>query len=370
MDTYLQAAHQLHRYLVETHWDGQVIAGPDPIGKIHWRLTRFVRSYMPWLPNDDRWVYLQAQTYWIHSNMHLYHLTQDPQYLTYVEACADYIVANQPEDGGWIHPPIPGRVGFVSTVEGAWAALGLTAAYQQLGKESHLAGAIKWYAYQVNQSGFQETENDGLAANYYSHSENKVPNVTTMTIWLTGELFKATGDKKYLEYTERMLKFVAWSQLKSGELPYALDRVHFMCYQYNSFQFIDLVQYYRITGDALTYSIIHKMAQFLATGVTERGSCRHNCFKDLPEIHYWTAVIGAALRMAHQLKLGDYMDLSERAYTYLLAQQNKTGGFNFSEGDYKGLLHDHRSYPRGQAMILRCLLYRLADVSEIAPDPA
>ena len=35
--------------------------------------------------------------------------------------------------------------------------------------------------------------------------------------------------------------FLRAAQLKTGELPYDLDREHFMCYQYNSFEFLDVV---------------------------------------------------------------------------------------------------------------------------------
>lgn len=357
MSQYTQAALQLHQYIVDRHWDGKAIVGPDPIGKIHWRVTRFVRSYLPWLPGDDRYVYLQAQAYWIRANLVLFDLTGELEYLQLADRCADYIVQCQPANGAWLHPPIRGRKGFISTVEGVWASLGLTAAYAKIGKKAYLDSALRWYDFQVNSIRFQQVE-DGLAANYYAHSKSRVPNVTTMLMWLTAELYRLTGDKLYLENNARMLRFIEQSQLSSGELPYALHvRTHFMCYQYNSFQFLDLANYYQLVGDERIRPILGKMATYLATGVTESGSSRYNCFRKFPEVNYWTAALAAALRKAYKLEAGNYLALSERAYRHLLTQQRPEGGFDFSRFTY-GFLRDRRSYPRYLAMILSHLLCR------------
>lgn len=357
MNDYLEAALKLHQYLVKKHWNGQAVVGPDPIGKINWRITRFIKSYTPWLPWSSKLVYLQGQSYWIKSNLLLAELTHQSTYLEFVVRCADYMVQSQPENGAWLHPPIWERRGFISTVEGVWASLGLVAAYRQTHTPAYLEAALKWYNFQINSIGFQNVK-DGLAANYYAHSISRVPNVTTMLIWLTGELADVTGDKKYLHYTDKMLRFIEDSQLTTGELPYALGPIpHFMCYQYNSFQFIDLAHYYRLTNDVQALSIMNKLIGFLATGLTERGSSRYNCFKDTPEVNYWTAALSAALRHAHTLKLGDYLALSERSYRYLLQRQRRDSSFDFSEFTY-GFLTDRCSYPRYLSMILNHLLFR------------
>jgi hypothetical protein len=367
MNEYAHAAVRLHQYIVDEHWDENVIVGPDPIGRIHWRITRFAKSYLRWLPGDDLYIYLQGQAYWIRANLKLFELTGDLDYLRYAERCADFIVESQPANGAWLHPPIRGRRGFVSTVEGVWASLGLTAAFRQISKQTYLDSALKWYDFQINSIGFQEVE-DGLAANYYAHSNHKVPNVTTMLVWLAAELHQITGEKRYLQYTDEMLRFVQRSQLDSGELPYTFQaRTHFMCYQYNSFQFLDLANYYCLTGDQRARQILITLVRFLATGVTKRGSCRYNCFKVVPEVNYWTAALAAALRRAHELGLGDYLALSERSYRYLLSRQRPDGGFDFSERTY-GLLQDRRSYPRYLAMILSHLLYR-AQADSVGAKP-
>lgn len=354
---YLRSAERLHAYIEGTHWDGRAIVGPDPVGKIHWRVTRFARSYLPWLPGDDLYTYLQGQAYWIKSNLALSELRSKFPYLDIAEACASSIVRCQPPDGAWRHPPIWGRQDFISTVEGVWASLGLLAAHNATGSRAYLDSALRWYDVQVNRIGFQKV-GDGLAANYYAHSNHVVPNVTTMLIWFTAELAEASGDERYLGRTDDMLRFIEYCQLPSGELPYVLHtRTHFMCYQYNSFQFLDLAHYYQLAGGQMCRRVLSRLAAYLASGVTERGQCRHSCSQERPHVHYWTAALAAALRKAHELELGDYLALSERAYRYLLGLQRCDGGYGFSQYDY-GLLQDRRSYPRYLAMILAFLLQR------------
>lgn len=351
------APQRLFDYLIRTHLEGAVLVGPDPVGRIHWRITRFIRSYTPILPNDDRYIYLQAQAYWIRSNLLLEAMTGEEKYRTYASRCADAVMALQLDSGAWVHPPVRERRGFISTVEGVWGSLGLTAAYRATGNSTYLAAAQKWYEFQINGVGFQQIGN-GLTPNYYSHSTIVVPNVTTMLLWLTYELHALTGDDRYLEFSDRMLEFIEFSQLPSGELPYIYkDRPHFMCFQYNSYQLLDLAHAYQIRPGANLYAIMQKLAAFVATGVLDHGACRYDCFKERPEVMYWTAAIGNALGKASELGLGDHHALSERAYAYLLGQQRADGAFNYSLYNYR-VLRDSRSYPRYLAMILYHLLAR------------
>ena len=357
MNEYLDAAIRLYKYLVNRHWNGQAIVGPDPIGKINWRVTRFVKSYTRWLPWADSFAYLQGQGYWVRASSHLFELTKDPSYLEVVERCADYIVQAQLPNGTWEHPPLRERQGFISTVETVWACLGLVVPYHKLNKPAYLSAILKGYDGLINVIGFRRL-NDGLAINYYAHSSSLVPNVTTMLLWLVAEIYQMTSDEQYLKNTEAMLRFLEYSQLESGELQYNYQvRPHFQCYQYNSFQFLDLAEYYALTGNEQALVIMTKMAQFLSSGVTERGSCRYDCFKENPETNYWTSALATALWKADQLGLGQYQELSERAYRRLLSGQSNDGSFYFSDKNYR-LLADSRSYPRQQAMILYFLLWR------------
>lgn len=353
-DQLITSTRLLHSYLLSRHWHTDHLAGPDPVGKIQWRITRFVRSYVPALPNDDVYVYLQGNAYWIRANVLLMALTGDTGYRDFVVQTAKYIVAAQ-QDGVWLHPPIPGRRGFVSTVEGVWASLGLLQAYRSVPDSSFLDAAKRWYETQTKVIGFQDAP-EGIAANYYAHSQYLVPNVTTMLVWLSAELADLTQDDYYLQYTEPMLRFLRYCQLDNGELPYEhLERPHFMCFQYNSFEFLDLANYDSLRPDNNQQSLLQQLAAFLATGVRANGSCRYNCHKQTPEVNYWTAALGTALLRAHSLGLGNYHDAGLRALTHLLEQQRPDGSFDFSYNNYR-LLRDRRSYPRYLSMILYLML--------------
>lgn len=354
----MDAALKLYRHLSSLYWTDGLLIGPDPIGKINWRVTRFIKGYTPWLPWSDCFAYMQTQGYWIKSNLQLFELTQDEVYLDIVEKCANTVVGKQNAGGTWLHPPLRERQNFVSAVESVWAGLGLAMAYKKLHKPVYLEVLLKAYDGLVNNIGFG-TLKDGLAVNYYAHANSLVPNVTTMFLWLVAELHALTSDTRFKQYTNRMIRFLVHSQLPSGELQYSYgERPHFQCYQYNSFQFLDLVNYFLLAEDKQIYPVLKKMAHFLASGLTEHGSCRYDCFKEYPETNYWTAALAAALLEAHRLGIDNsYQDLSEQAYQRVLARQNSNGSFYFSDKNYR-FVADRRSYPRQQTMILMFLLTR------------
>ena len=82
-----------------------------------------------------------------------------------------------------------------------------------------------------------------------------------------------------------MINWLGHVQLPSGELPYALgktpdrDRVHFLCYQYNAFEYLDLAHYHQRTNDKAILSITERLAGYLENGFTRQGACRYNCQK-------------------------------------------------------------------------------------------
>jgi hypothetical protein len=359
VDVYFKAALNLHHYIVNKHWNGQAIKGPTPIGKINWRITRFIKGYLRWLPWPDQYIFLQGQGYWIRSNLNLFELTGDVFYREIARQCSDYVVQLQQPEGYWIYPPLYERRNFINTVEGVWVSLGLIKAYQILDDPTYLEAVLKWYDYQINVIGFEKYK-DGLCINYYAHSHHLVPNVTTMLLWLVAEIYQTTQDRRFLEYTGEMTRFLEYSQLDTGELAYVFPgRPHFQCYQYNSFQFLDLAFYYDIVQEARMRQLIDRLAAFLATGLTDQHNCRYDCFKNTPQVNYWLAALGTALLKAHQLSLGDYLALSERAYRNLLNYQHGNGGFGFSRKNYR-FFADHRSYPQQLSMILTHLLFKVA----------
>lgn len=357
------AAQGLHNYLCQKHWNGCALGGPDSGVRWNFKLGRFVKSYLAFLPWTDNYIFMQAQGYWIMANWLMAELYANPHYRTLALDCTNYLVTAQQPDGHWIYPPLPSRKGKIATVEGNIATIGLLTSYRQTGDEAQVAAAKRWYEFLVNRIGFQE-KNGLLAINYWANEQNgPVPNNTTLTLWTLAELATATGDSQYLAPSTAMLAFLSRVQMASGEFPYevghtaAEHRPHFLCFQYNAFEFLDLTRYYQLTKDKAVLHILEKLARFLSTGLTDTGAARYNCHQAQPETTYYTAAIATALSQATALGLGDYRALAERGYTWVLAQQRADGGMAFfSRGNY-GFFADRRSYPRNLSMIL-CHLMR------------
>ncbi|MBN1449862.1 MAG: hypothetical protein JW963_02520 [Anaerolineales bacterium] len=357
MNDYLKAAIRLHDHVTSTHWDGRAISGPDPIGKINWRITRFIKSYLDWVSWGDRFTYLQAQGYWIKTNLRIFELTGESKYLDIARQCADHIIQMQMPNGVWEHPPLWERKGYISTLETLWACLGLVFIYKQSKDSKYLGPILKGYQGLTQDIGFNHLM-DSLAIKYYAHSNSLVPNINTIFLWLAAEIHQATGEEHYLNYTKEVLQFLEYSQLESGEFYYAYDnQPHFQCFQYNAFQFLTLAEYYIIIKDEKSRELLNSLVKFLSIGVARSGSCRFDCYKENPEANYRTAALAAALYLAHQLKFGPYQEISCLAYRRLLSRQNPNGSFDFSDKNYH-FLADRRSYPRQQAMILDALLLK------------
>jgi hypothetical protein len=358
---YLQAAERLHTYITSKHCTDGVIVGPDPIGRIHWRVTRFVRSYLPWLPHDSKHIFMQGQGYWIKANLRLFDLTGRQRYLDMARQCADRVCDLQRPDGAWQYPNLWQRKDRIATVEGGWASLGLIDAFRATGNERYLQACLKWYDFNVNVIGFTEYE-DALCINYYDTPVGMVPNNATIFLWLAAELYAATNDEKYIAYTEPSVRFLQYCQSESGELPYAFQRRnHLLCYNYNAFQFLDLAFFFELTHDERVWEIIDKLSRFLSTGVRGNGAAKYDCSSDVPEVNYWTVALAAALHKAHGMGLDNrYKAQSDRGYQRALSRQNHAGGFDFSDRNYR-ILQDRRSYPRYLAMILYHLLLRARD---------
>ncbi|NLN79096.1 MAG: hypothetical protein GX141_09280 [Armatimonadetes bacterium] len=356
------AALRLHEYLSDRFvQDDGSIAGPDPGVSLNLRLTRFVKSYLRAIPWRDRLYYLQAQAYWIWNNAVLADITTDRNYADAALRCAS-VVASRQTDEGWWHYPQAEWKNRVATVEGCFGALCLLMGFNLSLDQRLLDGAIKWHDYMVEKVGFQDYDSNSKAINYFSNvGRGLVPNNSTLAVWFGAALAKAADEEKYLEHCPAMVRFLARCQTDEGELPYVLKsehgpgRVHYLCFQYNAFQFLDLYEYYLISKDDLAWQVMQGLAGFLSSGLTEAGDARHDCEVDNPVIHYFTAAVSAALTRASQIGLGDYRSVAARGYDRLLGVQKADGGFDYSLGDY-GILSDRRSYPRNQAMILRHLL--------------
>ena len=355
---------RLHSYVLQTHWNGQAITGPDSGVRLQLRLGRFVKSYLDFLPWADNYVFLQAQGYWILANWLIADLLDNVQCRELALDCSRFVIATQRPEGYWEYPPIPSRKGKIATVEGHIATLGLLESYRRTRQEPLLDAAKKWHKFLIQNIGFQQNGNL-LAINYWANSSaNMVPNNTTLTLWVLASLAEATNDDLYLAPCEAMVAFLRHVQTEGGELPYVVPaaktkgRPHFLCFQYNAFEFLDLVHYYRITGDQAVWPILEKLAIFLSKGLSDSGAARYDCYHTRPEVPHFTAAVAAALDQATMLGLGNFGPFAEQAYRLVISQQRVAGGEFFSRGNY-GLLTDCRSYPRNLVMILYHLLLKV-----------
>ena len=278
-------------------------------------------------------------------------------------AAADYIVESQRPEGHWPYPNPEWR-GRVATVEGCFAGIGLLETYRQTGAEKYVDAARRWYRYVIDVMGFQPTR-AGLAVNYFANlGTRQVPNNSTLLLQFLAELWATTHDEQYLETAAPMVSWLNDVQLDTGELPYGVldgtdgsdDRIHFLCYQYNAFEFMDLVTYHRLTGDDAVKNILTPLAEYLGHGLTRDGAAKYDCHHDRPEVNYYTLAIAQALSQATQLGLGDYDLQTARAYERVLATQRADGGFAYHSRANYGFLSDRRSYPRYLSMMLYHLL--------------
>ncbi len=351
----IESARRLHGYLVKEHWDGRALKGPTPGVRWNLHLWRFVKAYTPFIEwHDDRISY-QGQGYWIIGNWLLHRLTKEDKYGEIALASSKFVVDSQRDDGSWPNP-MPERRHLVTNIEGIWAAAGLLATHNRAGDGSCLGAAQAWYKFMEERIGYQRHGDGGLAVNYFDVPRGKVPNNSTAAVWFLSELADAQGAAGPLEKAPAMLSFLRDVQGRNGEMPYeapgegySRSIPHYQCFQYNAFELADLYHFWKRTRAEAAKAIASGLASFLAGGVTSEGACRHSCSSEYPHVIYHAHTIAYALSCATRWGLGDYSDLSRRAFEWTLSRQRPNGSFPFSYGDYL-LLRDTRPYPANLAM--------------------
>jgi len=354
------AARRLHAHLLNHHYNRGLVHGPDAGIRFQLRLWRFFKAALSSVRWNDDYVFMQSQGYWILSNWMLFEATGERKYQGLALESTEATLRLQQPEGFWRYP-LPERKHLIATVEGIWGAIGLLATYAREPREEILRGAVRWHEFLVRQIGFQ-AHSKGKAINYFDKPRGKISNNSVLAVWFFLRLAKTTNDARYAEHVDDLLDFIEDVQLPNGELPYIVDgphekgRPHYLCYQYNAFQFLQLAWTATLRSDLRTRRILAKLAGFLARGVTPSGASAADCFHDRPETDYYTAVLGAALHDAERLGLLPDTGLAGRCYARTLQRQRPDGSFGYTTGDY-GLLRDGRSYPRPQVMTLFHLLY-------------
>jgi hypothetical protein len=359
----VKSAERLQFYLHQTHYSDGILHGPDPGVRFNLRAWRFIKSSLDFIAWQDDYVFIQTQGYWVLGNWQLYDLTGDPRYRDIAIRSSEATLALETDEGYWKYP-LPERKHLIATLEGIWGGACLLATFQRESRKDLREGAVRAYDFIVNRIGFQDHA-AGKAINYFDQPRGKVTNNSVFAAWYFLRLWKATQEPRFLQHLEELLEFVAIAQLPSGELPYIIGnqyeaaRQHYLCFQYNVFQFLHLAWCNSLKPGRWAESVLPKLAGFLATGVQPMGACAKNCRRARgggPEVDYWTAAMGAAFHEAMRLGLGVRPELSAACYDRVLSHQRPDGGFNYSYRDY-GFLSDHRSYPRYMAMTLFHLLY-------------
>lgn len=373
--TLQKAALDLHGYIAQTHAVGGALVGPDTGVRFNARIGRFVKSYFPKVNFGDDYVYIQGQAYWIMANWQLATLTGDNRFVQIAIDCTNNLLALQQPDGAWpfANPEWKGRV---PTVEGCFGAIGLMTSYEQTGNAAYLQGAERWAEYMQHETGYQQFGDGFYAVNYFAGQyEGRVPNNATLAVQMLARLRQLTGSLRYDAQINGMVAWLTEVQLVTGELPYMVasngvsDRIHFLCYQYNAFEFIDLAHYYRMTGDPEMRPVLANLAEYLSHGLTESGAARYNCDQETPIVTYYAAAIAYALSLATMLRLDNYSVSAERGFQWILSQQRTDGGFHYFSTKNYGILTDRRSYPRNVAMILHHLLAEITDRKSPPPTP-
>jgi hypothetical protein len=351
-----RAAVALERHLAGRHWNGEALVGPDYGVRLNYRVGRFVKSYLRFLPWRDDLLYEQAQGYWILANSRLHERSGDRRHLEVVDRCAAGILRRQRPDGSWPYPN-PAWRGRVATAEGTWAAIGLLEARRLTGNAEALAGAIRWHSFLEESIGFARA-NGGVAVNYFAGGGGAVPNNSAFVLRFLAGLARATGERRYLERSEDLMQFLSQAQRGTGELPYSTGqggREHFQCIQYNAFQCLDLLSYAELAHDDSARELAGRLARFLVAKLRPDGRFPYACDAENPEVSYHQAAAAAALDEAASAGLWQGATSADLAFARLLPRQDEGGTFPHSIRDY-GFLGDRRSYPRSQAMMLYHLL--------------
>lgn len=359
----LNAAQRLHAYLLRRHYERGVLHGPDSGVRFHLRAWRFLKSALDFIPWREDYVFTQTQGYWVLANWMLHDATGDRRYRDIARQCTEATLALETREGYWRYP-LPERRHLIATLEGIWGASPLLATYAREPRAEFLQGAVRAYDYIVQRIGFQDHPR-GKAINYFDRPRGKVPNNSVIAAWFFLRLWRATGDGRYLEHLGGLFDFLQSVQFPTGEIPYIVRspyeraRDHYLCFQYNAYQFLHLAWSNSLRPGDWAKTMLPSLANYLERGVQPTGACAFNCARagrGGPEVDYYTAALGAALYEAHRIGLDVTPGIWDRCFDRVLTRQKADGRFDYSEGDY-GFLRDRRSYPRPQAMTLFHLLY-------------
>ncbi len=228
--------------------------------------------------------------------------------------------------------------------------------------EEFLDGAQSWFAYLRENTPILEVDGT-LAVNYFvGKLSARVTNKCVTLLRFLVELRRVCGTQEYVELEAGLMAFVDSVQMKSGELPYAVHqtsdletRPHFQCYQYNAFEYLNLVRYHELTGEARSRRIAERIAEFLPQGLDRDGSAFFDCSHGPRRVVYHGVAVATALSVSAARGREPHADLARTSMEWALGRQRSDGAFTYLLRD-SGFLADRRCYPRNHSMILMHLL--------------
>lgn len=363
------SVQRLYRYIWDNHWFNSRLLGPDPGVRFNARIGRFIKSYINRSGWNDDLVYMQGQGYWTLANWKLFDILGDSSYREVATRTADEISLTQRSDGGWDYPNPEWR-GRIATVEGCFASLALLETFERVESQKYLDSALNWHQFLEREIGYRR--HGGV--NYWAHSSGEVggvPNNSALVLWYLARLTQVSGDDTFLHRASQLVSWLNEVQMPTGELPYAVGengvaKPHFWCFNYNSFQFLFLARYFKITSDKAVLPILEGLSRFLPDGVSPSGAPMYECDRESPTVLYYAAALALALSMATRLGLGEYRGYARKAFEWLLDNQQSDGGFRFYSRRNYGFLEDRRSYPRYLAIVLYQLVTELEFVGDSA----
>ncbi|MDC0527071.1 hypothetical protein OAO35_03900, partial [Euryarchaeota archaeon] len=302
------------------------------------------------------------QGYWIINNWKFFELTSRIEYARKSLETSKKLASKQSVEGCWkiTHGNKKWR-GVVSTVDNTFAALGLLETYKVTKSEEFLKSAEAWANYLIQNVGFHKYDY-GYSIKYFSGKPSPaVPNNNTLVLWFLAELSNVTRNIEYIRFNERIIDFLEKVQKETGELPYSVEssevvgKEHYICFQYNAFELIDLLNFYRISPVKKLDRIIIRLSKFLLQAFDEKGASKFDCSHSFPNIFYYTSKVISALLLSKKFGFIDNVPFINNSLNLLLSNQNIDGSFPYSTNEYM-FFKDKRFYPKESNFILSALL--------------
>ena len=244
-DQLFRAAERLHAHLLRRHFDHGLLHGPDAGVRFNLRLWRFLKSALDFVPWHDDYVFMQTQGYWVLANWMLYEATGESRYRELALESTEATLRLQQPEGFWPYP-LPERKHLIATVEGDWGAIAAARQLRARAAPGILAGRralVRIPGGQASGSRITRREEPSTTSTSRAARFRTIP-------WKRRGCSCDSGRRRATRAFSSTLTlcstFSRPCNCPSGELPYIVEspheqgREHYLCFQYNAFQFLKL----------------------------------------------------------------------------------------------------------------------------------